>query len=145
MLLMLVILLTLLEISLMITLTGIKASDLITRGIASVSTTVAEKGISSIDNQVTNKINKSNKWYIKGTHKINRYLLKLSGTTLETVAKTGYKVLMQAVKTGLKVAILVVGMIRNLLFAAMIQVLLIDIIIFIIILAVVSCYILLGV
>ena len=90
MILLLIILLFLLQVAILITLTGVRLADVINRGVATVGSVVIHKGLSAADKGIQKKVNKSSNSYFKDAHRVNRSLLKLSGTTLETLTNESF-------------------------------------------------------
>lgn len=132
MILLLIILLFLLQVAILITLTGVRLADVVNRGAATVGSVAVHKGLSIADEGIQKQVNKSSNSYLKDTHRVNRSLLKLSGTTLETAAETAYKVAMVALKSGLRVSYFLIGTIKNLLILALGYVATVDIIVFLV-------------
>ena len=93
---------------------------------------VVHKGLSIADEGIQKQVNKSSNSYLKDPLRVNRSLLKLSGTTLETTAETAYKVAMVALKSGLRVSYFLIGTIKNLLILALGYVATVDIIVFLV-------------
>ena len=132
MILLLIILLFLLQVAILITLTGVRLADVVNRGVATVGSVVVHKGLSIADEGIQKQVNKSSNSYLKDPLRVNRSLLKLSGTILETTAETAYKVAMVALKSGLRVSYFLIGTIKNLLILALGYVATVDIIVFLV-------------
>ena len=131
MILLLIILLFLLQVAILITLTGVRLADVVNRGVAWAKVNnkfkMEAKFISNVDPDdaaaVLNSIDVAHSIFI---------LVSKSGTTLETTAETAYKVAMVALKSGLRVSYFLIGTIKNLLILALGYVATVDIIVFLV-------------